>query len=219
VFNFKMMIMDLAVIRNDYKLKVLDESRVNHNPLQQFEIWLNEAIDIKANEPTAMVLATSTPTGIPSARIVLLKALSDEGFVFFTNYSSRKGKEMAVNQNVALLFHWRELERQVRIEGVGVKTSSRISDEYFQSRPFESRLSAVISNQSQVVPNREYLEKLWEGQQSKSIGSMIERPSDWGGYLVEPVQIEFWQGRQNRLHDRVLYSKKGADWVISRLAP
>jgi pyridoxamine 5'-phosphate oxidase len=214
-----MMEMDLAAIRNDYKLKVLDESLVSHNPLLQFEVWLNEAIETKANEPTAMVLATATPTGIPSARIVLLKALSDVGFVFFTSYSSRKGQEIAVNPHIALLFHWRELERQVRIEGTVVKTSSRISDEYFQSRPFESRLSAVISNQSQVVPNREYLEKLWEGQHLKSIGSMIERPSDWGGYLVDPERIEFWQGRPNRLHDRVLYSKKGVGWAISRLAP
>jgi len=214
-----MMIMDLVAIRNDYKLKVLDECRVSHNPLLQFDTWLNEAIEIKANEPTAMVLATSTAEGIPSARIVLLKALSDEGFVFFTNYSSRKGQEIAVNPHVALLFHWIELERQVRIEGKVEKTSSHISDEYFQSRPFESRLSAIISKQSQVVPNREYLEKLWEGQLSKSIGSMVERPLDWGGYLVDPVRIEFWQGRANRLHDRILYSKKGVAWEISRLAP
>ena len=214
-----MMIMDLASIRKDYKLKVLDECLVSHDPLLQFKIWLNEAIEIKANEPTSMVLATSTPEGIPSARIVLLKAFSDEGFVFFTNYSSRKGVEIALNSHVALLFHWSELERQIRIEGRGVKTSSRISDEYFQSRPFESRLSAVISNQSQVVPSREYLEKLWIAQQHKSIGSMIERPSHWGGYLIEPVRIEFWQGRPNRLHDRILYSKKGVEWAISRLAP
>jgi len=211
--------MELADIRKDYKIRVLDENQISPDPLHQFETWLNEAIEIKANEPTAMMLATSTPNGVPSARIVLLKALSDEGFGFFTNYSSRKGEEIASNQNVALLFHWPELERQVRIEGIAIKTSSRVSDEYFHSRPFESRLSAVISNQSQVVPDREYLEKLWEGQQFESIENRINRPSFWGGYVIEPFKIEFWQGRPNRLHDRILFTRESGDWVISRLAP
>jgi len=143
-----MIIMELADIRKDYRLKVLDENQINRDPLKQFENWLNEAIEAKVNEPTAMVLATATPNGVPSSRVVLLKALSDEGFGFFTNYSSRKGVEIAINQKVALLFHWPELERQVRIEGVATKTSAQVSDEYFHSRPFESRLSAVISNQS-----------------------------------------------------------------------
>jgi len=214
-----MIIMELADIRKDYRLKVLDENQINRDPLKQFENWLNEAIEAKVNEPTAMVLATATPNGVPSSRVVLLKALSDEGFGFFTNYSSRKGVEIAINQKVALLFHWPELERQVRIEGVATKTSAQVSDEYFHSRPFESRLSAVISNQSQVVPDREYLEKLWEGQQYKSIENIIERPSFWGGYRIEPFRIEFWQGRSNRLHDRILFSREGADWIISRLAP
>ncbi len=214
-----MIVMELADIRRDYRLKVLDEIQISRNPLIQFETWLNESIEAKVNEPTAMMLATATPDGIPSARIVLLKALSENGFGFFTNYTSRKGSEIAKNQHVALLFHWPELERQVRIEGIATKTSEHISDEYFHSRPFESRLSAVISNQSQVVPDREYLEKLWERQQFKSIENMIERPSNWGGYMVEPYRIEFWQGRPNRLHDRILFTKKEVDWVISRLAP
>ena len=211
--------MELADIRKDYRLKVLDENRINRDPLKQFENWLSEAIEAKVNEPTAMVLATATPNGVPSSRVVLLKALSAQGFGFFTNYSSRKGEEIAINQKVALLFHWPELERQVRIEGVATKTSAFVSDEYFHSRPLESRLSAVISNQSQVVPDREYLEKLWEGQQYKSIENMIDRPSFWGGYRIEPLRIEFWQGRSNRLHDRILFSWKEDDWVISRLAP
>jgi len=214
-----MIIMELADIRKDYRLKELDENQISHDPLKQFENWLNEAIEAKVNEPTAMVLATATPEGVPSSRVVLLKALSDDGFGFFTNYSSRKGEEIAMNQKVALLFHWPELERQVRIEGVATRTSAHVSDEYFHSRPLESRLSAVISNQSQVVPDREYLEKLWEGQQYKSIENMIDRPSFWGGYRIEPFRIEFWQGRSNRLHDRILFSRKEDDWVISRLAP
>ena len=150
-----MIVMELADIRKDYRLKVLDENQINGDPLKQFENWLDEAIEAKVNEPTAMVLATATPNGVPSSRVVLLKALSGDGFGFFTNYSSRKGEEIASNQKVALLFHWPELERQVRIEGVATRTSAQVSDEYFHSRPLESRLSAVISNQSQVVPDRE----------------------------------------------------------------
>lgn len=214
-----MIIMELADIRKDYRLKVLDENQISRDPLIQFENWLSEAIEAKVNEPTAMVLATATPEGVPSSRVVLLKALSDEGFGFFTNYSSRKGEEIAINQKVALLFHWPELERQVRIEGIATRTSPDVSDEYFHSRPLESRLSAVISNQSQVVPGREYLEKLWEGQQYKSVENLIDRPSYWGGYVIDPFRIEFWQGRSNRLHDRILFTRDGDDWIISRLAP
>lgn len=211
--------MNLADIRNDYRLKMLDENQVTHNPLQQFEIWLNEAIEARVNEPTAMVLATATPGGVPSSRVVLLKTFSNTGFGFFTNYSSRKGSEIALNNAVALLFHWPELERQVRIEGKAIKTSVRVSDDYFNSRPLESRLSAIISDQSKVVPDREYLEKLWEGQQSQSMGNEVTRPSNWGGYIVLPHRIEFWQGRPNRLHDRILYTRNETNWVISRLAP
>jgi len=198
---------------------MLDENQVSHDPLQQFGIWLNEAIEARVNEPTAMVLATATPGGVPSSRIVLLKAFSNNGFGFFTNYSSRKGSEIELNNSVALLFHWPELERQVRIEGKAIKTSARISDDYFNSRPLESRLSAVISNQSMEVPDREYLEKLWEGLQYQSMGNEVIRPSNWGGYIVEPHRIEFWQGRPNRLHDRILFSQNKTHWVISRLAP
>lgn len=210
--------MELADIRRDYRLKTLDENKIKQDPLQQFELWLNEAIESKVNEPTSMVLATSTPDGVPSARIVLLKALSENGFGFFTNYASRKGSEITINKNIALLFHWPELERQVRIEGLATKTSENLSNDYFNTRPYESRLSAVISNQSQEVPDREYLEKLWEDQH-QSTDQLVTRPPFWGGYVVEPHRIEFWQGRPNRLHDRILFSKKGTDWIISRLAP
>ena len=211
--------MNIADIRTDYKLKILDEKLISNNPLDQFEMWLNEALGAKVNEPTAMVLATASPEGFPSSRVVLLKAFSMDGFGFFTNYSSRKGSEIALNQNVAFLFHWPELERQVRIEGIAKKTSSQISDSYFNSRPFESRLSAVVSNQSQEVPDRDYLEQLWVLQQNDVIGKELVRPDYWGGYIVEPLRIEFWQGRPNRLHDRILYALENGEWRISRLAP
>ena len=211
--------MELADIRKDYRLKVLDEQQVDSNPMNQFESWLNEAFEAKVNEPTAMVLATATKLGIPSTRVVLLKAFSENGFGFFTNYESRKGEEIAENQHVALLFHWPELERQVRIEGVAQRTSDAISDEYFNSRPFESRLSAVISAQSKVVPDRDYLEKLWTSQQDETATQPLTRPAFWGGFLIDPVKIEFWQGRSNRLHDRLLFSRKESTWTLARLAP
>ena len=211
--------MDLAAIRKDYKLQALMENQIGRDPLLQFQDWLREAMDARVNEPTAMVLATAAPNGMPSSRVVLLKAFTQQGFGFFTNYSSRKGEEMTMNQHVALLFHWPELERQVRIEGMAVKTSASISDDYFNSRPLESRLSAIISNQSQVVPNREYLERLWSEKEDETIVNQVIRPSFWGGYIVEPHRIEFWQGRSNRLHDRILYSRNEDNWVISRLAP
>ena len=211
--------MNIADIRTDYKLKILDEKLISNNPMDQFETWLTEALEAKVNEPTAMVLATATPNGFPSGRVVLLKAFSTDGFGFFTNYSSRKGSEIALNEKVALLFHWPELERQVRIEGTAKMTTLQISDNYFNSRPYESRLSAVVSNQSQEVPNREYLEQLWVLQQNEVIGKELVRPDYWGGYIVEPLRIEFWQGRPNRLHDRILFTLGNGEWSISRLAP
>lgn len=211
--------MNISAIRREYIREVLDEKQVNADPLQQFGLWLDEAITAKANDPTAMVLSTATNHGIPSSRIVLLKIFSESGFGFFTNYQSRKGSEIESNNSVALLFHWPELERQVRIEGKAVKTSALISDEYFSSRPFESQLSAAISNQSQVVPDREYLEKLRDTKQEQTMNNRVARPSFWGGYIVEPHRIEFWQGRSNRLHDRILFTKESDDWTISRLAP
>ncbi len=211
--------MELGDIRKEYRLKTMDEVGLSRHPIQQFGTWLDEAIEAKANEPSAMALATATPDGKPAVRTVLLKAFSELGFVFFTNYNSRKGNELEFNQQVALLFHWPELERQVRIEGMAARTSETISEEYFNSRPYESRLSAMVSNQSQVVPDRAYLERLWAAQKDAFAGMQVTRPSYWGGYVVEPSRIEFWQGRPNRLHDRILYSREQGNWIISRLAP
>ena len=211
--------MNIADFRKDYKLKALDESQVCQDPMAQFDEWLNEAIGSKVNEPTAMVLATVSQEGFPSSRVVLLKAFSTAGFGFFTNYSGRKGQEIGSNPKVALLFHWPELERQVRIEGSAKRSSTQISDDYFKSRPYESRLSAVISEQSQEVPNRGYLEQLWALQQNETVDSDLVRPDYWGGYIVEPHRIEFWQGRSNRLHDRILFTREIGGWKISRLAP
>jgi len=211
--------MDLADIRKDYRLKAMDEHQISRNPMEQFETWLNEAFEAKASEPTAMILATATLQGVPSSRVVLLKAFSERGFGFFTNYSSRKGEEIAANQHVALLFHWPELERQVRIEGIASRSSAEESDNYFNTRPYESRLSAVISDQSKVVPDRAYLEKLWDVQQDESNKEEVVRPDYWGGFVIEPQKIEFWQGRPSRLHDRLLFSRVEDGWTISRLAP
>lgn len=211
--------MNLADIRKDYRLKVLDESHVDPDPIHQFEKWMDEAMTAQAIEPTAMTLATATPEGLPSARMVLLKGVSSSGFVLYSNYKSRKGEEIEANPHVALLFYWSELERQVRIEGIITKTSVQNSDNYFQSRPFDSQLSAVISDQSRNVPNREFLEQRWIEKKEMTIDNQLVRPAWWGGWLVSPVRIEFWQGRSNRLHDRLLYTKMDNNWVISRLAP
>jgi pyridoxamine 5'-phosphate oxidase len=206
-------------MRKKFQLELLDEKTVSHDPFELFEKWFNQAVEAKVNEPTSMVLATAAKSGIPSARIVLLKSFSEIGFLFFTNYDSRKGQEIIENQNVALLFHWPELGRQVRIEGYAIKTSSEISDDYFDSRHYESRISAIISEQSQPIPNRKYLEELWNKKQSELSGSKIPRPDNWGGYITVPQSIEFWQFRQNRLHDRILYQLEEEKWNISRLAP
>jgi pyridoxamine 5'-phosphate oxidase len=202
-----------------YQLEILDEKMVDSNPFTLFDKWFNQAVEAKVNSPTAMTLATSTQGGMPSARIVLLKGFSELGFLFFTNYNSRKGQEISKNQYVALVFHWSELGRQVRIEGYAVKTSEEISDNYFNSRSYESRISAIVSEQSQPIHGREYLERLWNKKQLQLSGTKIERLSNWGGYIVVPRRIEFWQFRQNRLHDRVLYQLEDGKWIISRLAP
>ena len=206
-------------MQKKYQLEILDEKMVGPDPFVLFDKWYNQAVEAKVNSPTAMTLATSSPAGVPSARIVLLKGFSELGFLFFTNYNSRKGQEISKNQNVALLFHWTELGRQVRVEGYAMKTTDKISTDYFDSRSFESRISASVSEQSQPIPGREYFEKLWNLKQSKLSGSKIERPANWGGYIIIPRRIEFWQFRQNRLHDRVLYQLEDEKWKISRLAP
>jgi pyridoxamine 5'-phosphate oxidase len=209
---------DLSKIRNEYQQGELDIEHVLPDPLQQFGIWMDQAILAKIEEPTAMTLATVSTEGIPSARMVLLKGFNENGFVFFTNYESRKGQQISKNHRVALVFYWKELERQVRIEGFVLKTSGKESDDYFQSRPADSQVSAIISPQSTVIPERQYLIDLQEEYLQNHTGKHI-RPVYWGGYHVIPEMIEFWQGRSHRLHDRIRYSRRGGEWLIERLAP
>lgn len=210
----------VAALRKDYRLASLDESEVDEHPVKQFEKWWQEAINSQLDEPNAMTLATSTPDGKPSARIVLLKSFDADGFIFFTNYESRKGLEMAANPNVSLLFFWRELERQVRIDGTVSKTPSAISDEYYHTRPMGSRIGAIASPQSRVIPHRSFLEEQVNLIAAQYVLETPVRPQHWGGYSVKPTLMEFWQGRSNRLHDRVQYTlMEGGEWKIERLAP
>ncbi|MCW3462272.1 pyridoxamine 5'-phosphate oxidase [Chitinophaga nivalis] len=210
----------VADLRKDYIMASLDESDVASDPLQQFGKWWQDAISGEIDEANAMTLATSTPDGRPSARIVLLKSFDEEGFLFFTNYESRKGQELALNPHVTLLFFWRELERQVRIEGTVSKASAGISNEYYNSRPIGSRVGAIASPQSKVIPDRSFLEQQVSLVAAKYETAVPERPDYWGGYVVKPAVVEFWQGRSSRLHDRILYTLTAAgDWNIERLAP
>jgi pyridoxamine 5'-phosphate oxidase len=209
---------DLSSIRNEYRLGELDIEHVLPNPVHQFGIWMDQAILAEVPEPTAMTLATVGAEDKPSARMVLLKGFDEKGFVFFTNYDSRKGQEISKNHQAALVIYWKELERQVRIEGMVLKTSGQESDVYFRSRPAESQVNAIISPQSSVIPSREYLENLRK-EYFKTFTGEHKRPSFWGGFQVIPEVVEFWQGRPNRLHDRLRYSRKGGEWVIERLAP
>ncbi|WP_442795605.1 pyridoxamine 5'-phosphate oxidase [Pelobium manganitolerans] len=207
-------------LRQDYRSASLDESEVAENPYQQFEKWFQEALNAQVAEPNAMTLATTTANCVPSARIVLLKEFTDEGFVFYTNYNSKKGREIAESPFAALVFFWPDLERQIRIEGVVETVSEEESDAYFKSRPRGSQLGALTSPQSEMIPNRSYLEdklaKLTEKHKEKD----IQRPEHWGGYRVIPNRIEFWQGRSSRLHDRILYvQEKDQSWRFERLAP
>ena len=207
-------------MRKIYQLQSLLEKDLNENPIVQFENWWQKAVESKIEEPNAMALATCDPLGKPSARIVLLKEIKDNGFVFFTNYQSRKGKEIEENPFVSLLFFWKELERQVRIEGKIKKIPAAESDEYFNSRPPESRIGAWSSPQSNVINSRDTLQKNVEKYTSQFGTKNIPRPEFWGGYIVEPQRIEFWQGRPGRLHDRLQYSlTENNEWIIKRLAP
>ena len=209
----------IADIRKDYKLRSFLESEAASNPFVQFKEWWNDAIASNIDEVNAMTLATVNAAGKPSARIVLLKGMSEEGYEFYTNYESHKAKEMAGNSNVALVFFWKELERQIRIEGTVRKASEDVSDIYFNSRPEDSRIGAWSSPQSKIIPSRETLEKNVLDIKDKFEGKEITRPTFWGGYIVEPVLFEFWQGRSNRLHDRIEYVKNETGWIKRRLAP
>jgi pyridoxamine 5'-phosphate oxidase len=209
---------DLAALRNDYALKTLDESQVDPDPLRQFGVWMVEAIHSQVPEPTAMHLATVDAKARPSGRIVLLKGVDARGFVFYSNYESRKARELAVNPAASLTFLWKELERQVRIEGEVEKVTAAESDEYFATRPLGSRIGAWASPQSAPIQNRAWLELRWH-ELAAQHGESPPRPAHWGGYRVRPDYIEFWQGRRSRLHDRITYSRLANAWEIARLAP
>ena len=209
----------IADIRKDYKLRSFAENEAAANPFEQFTNWFNEAVESNIDEVNAMTLATVNPEGKPSARIVLLKGMTEAGYTFYTNYESHKAKEMAENINVALVFFWKELERQIRIEGIVKKAPEDVSNTYFNSRPEESRIGAWSSPQSAIIPSREILEKNVLDIKEKFEGKEISRPTFWGGYTVEPVLFEFWQGRSNRLHDRIEYVKNETGWIKRRLAP
>jgi pyridoxamine 5'-phosphate oxidase len=211
----------IADIRKDYMLKSFDESDAAANPFDQFTKWWDEAVNAEIDEVNAMTLATASIDAKPTARIVLLKGYTKEGFIFFTNYKSAKGQEISNNHNVALLFFWKELERQIRIEGIVEKISALDSDAYFNSRPGGSKIGAWASPQSEVIPNRTLLEKNIEDLTAKYPDeNLVPRPDHWGGYIVKPNSIEFWQGRSSRLHDRIQYSlDNNGEWKRERLAP
>lgn len=206
-------------IRSEYLHGKLDEKSVSGNPFVQFSNWMNEAIESKVPHPTSVILATSGKDHQPSARVVLLKDVTEKGFVFFTNYLSHKGKQLAENPKAGLTFFWMEMERQVRIEGKTEKVNAGVSDQYFHSRPFESRLSAAVSQQSTVVKNRRELESIKEKLRLQHPDEKVPRPENWGGYVLTPHHFEFWQGRESRLHDRIIYAKHETGWKIKRLAP
>jgi len=211
--------MNISDIRQDYSKQQLNEKDVSPDPILQFGKWWDDAVKAGISEVNAMTLATSSPDGVPSARIVLLKGYDYEGFVFFTNYESFKGMQLADNPRAALVFFWKELERQVRITGLVDKTTAAESDAYYAGRPLTSRIGAWASPQSKVIPSRQWLEDN-ELNYAASLGSNVSRPAEWGGYRVRPVTIEFWQGRESRLHDRIQYSlQNDGGWVIERLAP
>ncbi|WP_193199345.1 pyridoxamine 5'-phosphate oxidase [Nostoc sp. MG11] len=210
----------IADLRKDYTLEGLSKTEIDPNPFIQFKKWFDQALAAQLPEPNAMTIATATPEGTPSARMVLLKDFDERGFVFFTNYNSHKGQELAENPQAALVFWWAELERQVRISGYVEKVSETESDQYFHSRPANSRLGAWVSNQSEVIKSRKVLEQRLQEFQSKYENQEIPRPSHWGGLRVIPSEIEFWQGRSSRLHDRLLYTRlDNNSWKIERLSP
>ncbi|MBD0363947.1 MAG: pyridoxamine 5'-phosphate oxidase [Coleofasciculus sp. C3-bin4] len=212
--------MSVADLRKEYTFLGLSETQAHSNPFKQFKIWFDQAVAAQLPEPNAMTIATATLDGKPSARMVLLKDCDERGFVFYTNYQSNKGQQLIENPWGAIVFWWAQLERQVRIEGRVEKVSDAESDEYFNSRPIGSQLGAWASNQSQVVESREALEQRLEQLKEEYENKDVPRPPHWGGFRVIPDEIEFWQGRPNRLHDRLLYRRcENGSWTIQRLSP
>jgi len=208
----------IAQLRKNYTFGQLSETEVSHNPLDLFQLWFDQAVKAECPEPNSMTLATADQAGNPSARIVLLKGADQNGFTFFTNYESQKGRDLAIRPQAALLLHWHELERQVRIQGLVERVTAAESDEYFHSRPPTSRIGAWASPQSSTIPNREFLEEA-EKRFTAQFGDASPRPEHWGGYRLQPTEMEFWQGRPSRLHDRIHYKLEGSSWKIHRLAP
>ncbi len=208
----------ISELRKDYKFKALLETDILSDPMEQFKVWFDEAMQAQLPEPNAMCLST-VHNNQPSSRYVLLKGIEQEGFVFFTNYASNKGHEMEVNPHVALNFIWLELERQVRIEGMVEKLSDVANDAYFYSRPIGSQIGAIVSQQSSVLKDRQALDDAWAAIESKYHTEKPVRPTQWGGYVVMPTKIEFWQGRSSRLHDRLLFTLNEGKWELSRLSP
>jgi pyridoxamine 5'-phosphate oxidase len=212
--------MQFPQLRKEYSQAGLSEADVDADPIRQFRRWFDEAVAADVPEPNAMTLATATPDGVPSARIVLLKDLSEAGFAFFTNYDGRKGSELAANPRAALVFYWVSLERQVRVEGTIEKTTEAESDAYFRLRPLGARIGARASPQSAVLPDRAPLERRVAAVEAEYAGKDVPRPPNWGGYRLRPEAVEFWQGRPSRLHDRLLYRRQPrGGWQIVRLAP
>jgi pyridoxamine 5'-phosphate oxidase len=210
----------MSTLSDNFRLEGLDEKLIGRDPIEQFQLWLNDAISAKLPLPEAMTLATATPDGKPSARMVLLKQVDQNGFVFFTNYGSAKARQLDANPYAALVFYWAPLERQVRVEGEVVRTSAEESREYFQTRPRESQIGAWASAQSEEISGRDVLEQRAQELETLYCDREIDCPEHWGGYRLKPERIEFWKGRIGRLHDRILYQREsGGGWTISRLAP
>ncbi len=210
---------NLHDLRQEYRAAQLTEQDVESDPILQFGKWFSAAVDAGLYEPNVMTLATADRFGKPSARIVLLKGFDETGFVFYTNYESKKGQDLLENPQAALVFFWPELERQVRIEGVVSKVDVQTSADYFHSRPPGSQIGALVSPQSKVLNNRDSLEEKAAELTKQYDGKQIPHPMHWGGYLIEPIHMEFWQGRPSRLHDRIVYEMVDGSWIINRLAP
>lgn len=211
---------DISKLREEYSKATLNRSSLQANPFRQFNHWLNNAYTYKVKEPNAMSICTVSKEGQPSLRMVLMRGFNEEGLVFYTNYNSKKGQEIEQNAKVAVLFFWADLQQQIRIEGNCSKVSKATSDEYFASRPLKSQAASKASPQSTTIKNRKVLENLYESEWKQAeTENIVERPENWGGYLIKPNRFEFWQGRPSRLHDRFQYVLNNNEWIIDRLAP